>query len=304
MSDFAAKPSNTEEKRVSTLAGDRLCTKCGYNLTGQAVVREPHYDMLMVRCSECGSVASIQEYPLLGRWAGRWAMLIAAAWFALLIIFLVATSGLLFNFGLRFTSNAIYPYAMNIAELHVQWHKSLDTTTQQQQIQYQMYDRAFPFKNIDQTWWSTQDPQVLLAQAGGWSKAAQWPSTNIWGSIVVFVFLSGCFWAVLLAHLRRIWLTLFGILLIAFAALFGALYYYYDYYSMSLWGWFTAQDIANEQLGMIYYGIAISGMSIPLTLGLLLGRPVVRLLIRTLLPPRLRNWLAFLWITDGLEPPK
>ena len=296
MSDSVAKPSNMEEKRVSTLVGDRLCTKCGYNLIGQSVVREQHYDMLMVRCSECGSVASIQEYPILGRWAGRWAMLIAAAWFAISTIFLVATSGLLYNFGIRFTSNAIYPYAMNIAELHVEWYKTLDTKTQQQQIQYQMYDGAYPYKNID--------PQALLAQAGGWSKAAQWPSANIWGSIVVFVFLSGCFWAVLLTHLRRIWLILFSILPIAFAALFGALYYYNDYYSMSLWGWFTAQDIANEQLGMIYYGIAISGMSIPFILGLLFGRPVVRLLIRTLLPPRLRNSLAFLWIADGLEPPK
>ena len=74
----AASSSGTERRTVSILVGDRLCTKCGYNLTGQPVLREPHYEMLIVRCPECGAVAALQEYPVLGRWAGRWAALLAA----------------------------------------------------------------------------------------------------------------------------------------------------------------------------------------------------------------------------------
>ena len=36
----AESPAPTEQ-RVSTLVGDRLCIGCGYNLAGQAVLREP-----------------------------------------------------------------------------------------------------------------------------------------------------------------------------------------------------------------------------------------------------------------------
>ena len=78
------------EQRISTLVGDRLCIKCGYNLTGQHVLREPHYEMLIVRCPECATVASMQEYPLLGRWAGRWAALAAGLWFLLAFGLLMA----------------------------------------------------------------------------------------------------------------------------------------------------------------------------------------------------------------------
>lgn len=304
MSESTVTPINLEEKRVSTLAGNRLCTKCGYNLIGQSVVREPHYDMLMVRCSECGSVASIQEYPLLGRWAVRWAMLIAALWFALSTLFLLATSGLLYSFSNSITTIAIYPYAMSIAELQVEWYEAIDAQTQQQQMfQYQLSQGAYPYINIDQTWWSTQDSQALLASSGGWSKVGQWPSASMLISLSLYIFLVGCFWAVLLTHLRRIWLILFCFLPIVLAAVFGAMQYSSDNLSLTNWGWLTAQDIANDQLGMIFFNIANTLMLVPLIVGIIFGRSIVRLLIRLLLPHRLCNSLAFLWIADGLEPP-
>ena len=68
------KGTRTEE-RVSVTYGDRLCTHCHYNLIGQPVLREPYYSMLIVRCPECGTVAAMQEYPQLGRWANRWSVI-------------------------------------------------------------------------------------------------------------------------------------------------------------------------------------------------------------------------------------
>ena len=61
------------EERVSALDGDRLCTNCHYNLIGQPVLREPYYQMFIVRCPECATVAALQEFPPLGRWSHRWA---------------------------------------------------------------------------------------------------------------------------------------------------------------------------------------------------------------------------------------
>ncbi|MEM7227696.1 MAG: hypothetical protein AAF432_02670 [Planctomycetota bacterium] len=85
-------PSSAEsarEERVSSLVGDRFCTDCGYNLMGQPVLREPHYNMLIVRCPECGTIAAPQEYPLAGRWTNRF----VSAGAVLLLLFSVAFFG-------------------------------------------------------------------------------------------------------------------------------------------------------------------------------------------------------------------
>ena len=50
------------ETRVDVLSGDRCCARCGFNLYGQTIIREPHYGLLMVRCPECGTAAAMQEY--------------------------------------------------------------------------------------------------------------------------------------------------------------------------------------------------------------------------------------------------
>ena len=55
------KQAIAREQRVSVIVGDRLCVHCGYNLTGQNIYREPYYELLIARCPECGSVASVLE---------------------------------------------------------------------------------------------------------------------------------------------------------------------------------------------------------------------------------------------------
>src|SRR4051812_32614115 len=82
-------------RRGSTVVGDRLCIRCGVNLVGQPIVREPVYGMFLIRCPECSTAASLQEYPLLGRWAGRLAALIAALWLLFVVATLLATTGII-----------------------------------------------------------------------------------------------------------------------------------------------------------------------------------------------------------------
>jgi hypothetical protein len=89
--------ARTPEVRISTVVGDRLCIKCGFNLSGQPVVRESVYGMAIVRCPECSTIASLQEYPLLGRWARRIAAALAALWLLLLIGGTFATAGIMFG---------------------------------------------------------------------------------------------------------------------------------------------------------------------------------------------------------------
>ncbi len=302
MSDSSQATTSGKEERVSTLVGDRLCTKCGYNLTGQPVVREPHYGMLIVRCSECATVASVQEYPLLGRWAGRWAMLAAAMWFAASTVFLFATGSAIIGSAMAVVETASRPLALAIAEHQLVWLKEQDPNSLGPQLQWQISMGAQTYVTLDLNWWATQDPAALLVEAGGWTGGADWSALGVWGWFSVYILAAGCFWAVLLAHLRRKWLVLFSILPVGIASLFAIAIYAGD--TTAAGGWVTAMTVAEQQLGPLFCGLSIAFALIPLNLGLIFGRPLTRLLIRALLPPRLRNSLALLWTTDGLDPPR
>ena len=302
MSDSSQATTSGREERVSTLVGDRLCTKCGYNLTGQAVVREPYYGMLIVRCSECATVASVQEYPLLGRWAGRWAMLGAAMWFAASAVFLLATGSAIIGSAMSVVDTASRPLALTIAEHHLAWLQAQDPDSIGPQLQWQLTAGPQMYTTLDPDWWATQDPAALLVEAGGWTSGADWSALGRWGWLSVYILAAGCFWAVLLAHLRRKWLMLFSVLPVGIASLFAIAIYVGD--TTVAGGWVTAMTVAEQQLGPIFCGLSIAFALIPLNLGLFFGRPFTRLLIRALLPPRLRSSLALLWTTDGLDPPR
>ncbi|MBL8759994.1 MAG: hypothetical protein JNL50_01710 [Phycisphaerae bacterium] len=82
-------------ERIAIVSGDRVCGSCGFNLHAQHVVREEHYNMLMVRCPECGQVASLHEYPVLGPWAKRVGFVLAAFWLLVMLAAVAATTGAL-----------------------------------------------------------------------------------------------------------------------------------------------------------------------------------------------------------------
>ena len=66
----AGRPNPTEgsrgpdarAERIAVVTGTRLCIRCGFNLTGQMILREPAYDLLIARCPECGTPPPV-PYP-------------------------------------------------------------------------------------------------------------------------------------------------------------------------------------------------------------------------------------------------
>lgn len=283
------------DQRVSVLAGDRLCTGCGYNLTGQPVVREAHYQMLIVRCPECGTVASVQEYPLLGRWAGRWAAVLAASWFVAALVLMLATAVLL-----------------TAAAGTIGWAAASRFTTRIAQLQNARYEEAVAQGNVayGTTVVSEEEIEALLADAGGWAGAADFQALSNWVWLSVLAFAIGCFWATFLAHLRRPWLILVGLLLVALAAAIKAtgtwgagpammMQYAWFGYSMATW---PGMQTYERIVAVVAY-LSLAFACLPLCAGLWLGRSTTRGLIRALLPPRMRSALALLWTADGLEPP-
>ncbi len=295
----------TPPKRVSTLAGDRLCIKCGYNLTGQPVVRETHYDMLIVRCPECGTVASLQEYPLLGRWAGRWATVLAAGWFFFILAFTFATAGMIVGMSDMAANRASKPYATHLAQRQYEdlTDQQAQGTLPQQSLWVIQQQQPVPLAILDSAWMAKQDFPAILAEVGGWAAVIDLKALWTWGWLALWALPFGCAWAVVLVHLRRRWLVAFGLVPVALAA---ALVLFGHVSESNVFGgssWVPAEQFATQRVGLPVNFATVAFALIPLSVALVVGRSVLRGVIRALLPPRLRGALALLWTADGLDPP-
>ncbi len=281
-------PDPAPEPRISTLLADRPCSTCCFNLVGQSIVRERHYAMLIVRCPECGTVASLQEYPLLGRWANRWAALAAALWFLLATALTFGIAGIIFGFTMGTMQTTVQPLATLISKKHDEHQMSTGVAANQYNSWY----------ITDTAWWDTVDKAALIKEAGGWSGAIQWWGLLIWViAFSILVPLSAA-WSIAAAH-RRGWkllLTFLPILLIAAA--------FWSSSNLVAGPYVSVHDLAGRTAAPVLLPICAALAILALLIGALFGRPLARCMVTLWLPPRLRVPLSFLWICDGKNPPK
>lgn len=354
-------PTSGSEQRVSILVGDRLCVSCGFNLHGQHIVREPRYSMLMVRCPECGTVASLQEFPLLGKWMTRWAALLAVIWLLLLLGLTLGTAGATYGLSRGVVSTTVGPVAREITRSHGEWYRttleaeaqreqqaaetaaiaSLEartaaqqtiltmtqlqaagttltpeqveamrsaavtlqqiSTTQQTNPQAQNIQNWYGDTWIEKSWWESQDKQKLAASAGT-SLSAETVRMILIASLVLLTL--GILWSVVLIHGRIARRAAACLVVVGFAWAFWAIG---RQSSSTIWNGGTTylyvNDLAESFAGTVPYSLASTWCAAMLFVGMCIGRRCARLLIRLLLPPRLRGPLAILWTTDGLPPP-
>jgi hypothetical protein len=294
------KPQSGSDATVSFVHGDRLCIRCGYNLLGQPVVRERHYEMLIVRCPECGTVASIQEYPLLGRWANRWAALLAALWFLVLVVLLFVTSIQVMDLAWTVGNLSCRSYADAIAAKQTVWLNERGEDPSDYQYGFE-YRGAGYYTLFDPDFKDECDFDALLAERGGWVAMTDWPALLEWPMAFLYLSPLGAVWSVALIHIRRGWLAIPALVILGVA------------FAMGLWwgqqmdwmmGVDSCGDQAHAQIGRWFTIASLIFAFFPLMLGMVLGRPVVRLFVRLLLPPRMRGALAILWTAEGLPPPR
>lgn len=298
--------NSSPQARASTVVGDRLCIACGYNLVGQAIVREAHYDMLIVRCPECATVASVQEYPLLGRWVNRWGAVLAALW-------LIVSMALWFGSAL-----AIFGFSIAAAELsadrygHVLYEK-FSAWQSQQAAQFALNAASgqvtgggsvrvvMPGGSADfSAWWRQQDRAAILRDSGGLFGGFNWILWYLWMWAAIVSVMLGIMWATLLMARGRVALTFWACALVLTAALIG-LIPAMDWMATDP-GW--THRAAVQQVGPLTMALTLLWVWVWLTMGVIIGRSAARGLIRLMLPPRLRSSLAFLWLADGLDPPR
>jgi hypothetical protein len=284
------------EQRVSNLVGDRLCITCGYNLIGQPVLREPHYQMLIVRCPECATVASLQEYPLLGRWANRWAVALASLWLLTLIVLWIGSGAAIFGIGVGAAEVASEKYREYLSDEFQQWVLS----RQQQTTTQPTPGRVSWNVNDYETWIRQQDMPALFQKAGGWRGAIEWRVLWVWLALIAAAATLGCIWSVALLGRKKRGLLLWGGAIMIVAVGFSMIAFADWYLQDRFWYWRTAEREICPSMMVISLALG----AVALIAGLMCGRSLTRGLIRALLPPRLRWSLAQLWIADGLELPR
>ena len=329
----------TEDRRVGTIQGDRLCAGCGFNLIGQPIMREARYDLLIARCPECGAVASLQEYPVLGRWANRWAALLGAAWLLAMLLLLLGPSGLLYasilgisrsaslEMGevigdryLHYVVDRIEQGAPARGQIESQWfnwlqqteraiqgiaagsNAPLPTSISQEAIEQAAANLRY-WASIDPAWWAMQDQRAIRAEAGGLRVALASVGLGAWFWLVVLTAFYGMVLSVALIHRRRRAVLVAALLPIVLAAVVSVVFQSPDLTYAAMNG-MQARELARQSMALPIVGGTVAIAYACIAAGVVFGRPLARLALRALLPPRLCGALAYLWTAEGRDPPR
>jgi len=323
MTDLPAEPThaapNPSDERVGVIEGDRVCVQCGFNLLGQAVIRERHYQALIVRCPECSAVAALHEYPLLGRWAKRLALLLAAAWLAVIIAGIALYSVTFYGLGVSTVQSGSVELGEVIGDHYIEWQQEMierhrdDPSAPAALMQYphlsQMLTQVQAGQNIyygsgyvDPIWLEEQDEQSFLRESGGLAGAVVSARLIEWIFFGLIAFAMGSAMAIALLHQPPWRVAAIALLPITTGAIV-MLYFTPEpnpWGTSAYWTMFVAQRMLWIRLGLV-------AMTFYLTctwVGIFAGRPLARAVIRGAIPPRLRAPLTVLWTSKGLPPPR
>ncbi len=256
------------------LQSDHFCPTCHYNLHGQPVTVDERLQIPVCTCPECGRILAVGGFTTAAQpWFNRLITAMLALW-ALAVIAMVFLA--VFCFGA-------------LQNLH------LEVFT---------YNRMAAPDGRTVEWGVNKAGVSGPVYAGTNEPAPRWryvrsfipndqlehrdnPAPFIVFFSVALGFLFGMFAVVFLWHWGR---SRYRILAIApfLAAGFVIFILLYDRDYADLTNWAVSRVLA-------YAGV----QSAAVLLGVGLGRPLARVLVRAVVPPKPRQHLAFLWLADG-----
>lgn len=282
--DPRSQQDNTQ--RLGELVGDRLCAKCCFNLSGQTIIREPHYQLLIVRCPECGTPAALQEYPLLGRWANRVGYIFAGLVVLTMIGSILISSFINWGFCEGMTDSLTSRYGMHIQQAY------------QAQAANAGPQPNNPYMSFDQQWWTSVDQWAMFRDAGSWSGAIDWRGLLIAIPQVLVLGAVGVFLSVVGPNLRSWKCVIPPLLVFIFSGLFVIMAY-------STNSWYYYGGMAARYQLLPYLGPMVLAIgALAMLVGLLVGRTMARWIVIIFLPPRLRGPAGYLWRADGKAMPR
>jgi hypothetical protein len=261
---------------------DRFCDGCGYNLRTQPVRREARTGLLLCRCPECGSFQPARDSATAGRaWLWRLGTLALFIW-----ILVILWTG--FGLGAAQVGLTLVPL-----EEFTTYRQSVITRP----VPPLPALSSLPVGLRAQTITVTTQGSVSVTRTTTWQREVR-ENVEYYAEFIALLrgssfalgFVLAMLAAVVFHHWRR-WGYFVVVTVVTVAA--GVLVWcIWRNDQPHLLDWATPHIIA-QAAAHFAGGLA----------GILLGRPFARLVVTLILPPRIRQVLAFLWLADGKQPP-
>lgn len=284
-----------QDERLGILGADRPCAGCGFNLHGATIFREQHYRLVAVRCPECGTVAALQEYPAISRWAARLSGLGAIAYLLVALGSLIIVGTIMWGMCEMVADDVTAPYQNRIdaaASEHVAKKNPANPVG------------VYMPPIVVQDWWEALPPSKFLADHGGVRGALNWWGLADWGYVFPLFLMFGVLWSVLFSHVRRAKLMLLMLL----PTIIGLAFYYSAFrrYASSAGPFYygSGTRFAALQVGWIPALMTFGFCLATLVAAAIVGRSLGRWFLQTTLPPRLLPAFSFLWTTDNKPLPR
>lgn len=277
------QPPVPPPKRAAHLETDVFCERCGYNLHGQPVERDPRLGLMVCRCPECGGWhAAGRGITSASLWLARLATLVLFLW---VLIVLFAIFWLCMGFGaVQVTHVDEFSYRHWIADDGQPIERDASrgwvySGTTRPATPDRIVRRAYPPKD-DNFSAERHREQILI---GSIILVLCDLSLGLVGGMLLVTF----FW-----HWKRSRYTLTLLLPFAIAAFVVAAMLYADDDYTDIRGWAASRILMHAALQAVF-----------LYIGIRIGRPLARGLLRMFIPPRPRQVFAFLWRADDKPMP-
>ncbi|MBL4698111.1 MAG: hypothetical protein JKX70_04690 [Phycisphaerales bacterium] len=294
--EFKSEPSISSTSS-NQIQADRACIKCGFNLYGQVVSKEPHYGLAIAICPECNTVAALQSYPTMSLWVNRYRALIGGIWIVLLIAAFVVNVMLLVEYTQSATVTAGEHLAEIIGEHYEEWARSQPGENFVPRIPITS-PNYYQWVLVSQDWREEQLSSVVK-QAGGYWKNINSGFAFYFIPASIFGLFTGVFWSLTLLGSSRKRAILIPVSACLIAAGWILVSRAIDSPGQD-WSRNIAGQIYEPLLGplMIFFQFVIMAISV------LFARKIARFVIKLTLPPRARVPFSIFWTCDGLELPK
>lgn len=304
-----------QQARISTIGGDRLCTRCGFNLFGQPVQKDAGTGLMVSRCPECGAAAALQEYPGPFR-ALKWISgALIAVWLLMVLGLIAGTTAIMMGTTVGTREMTVEETGSEIAKRHKDW---FDKTKQDAELQKQVDAGTLSLAAkqtilqqiqvgnwalVSDTWWQTVDQQEIVRWPwkGGNEHVAQ---TALLGAFLGLGLLCcGMALATAMPGMRG---KRFLLVVIVTCGL-ACLGYEMVVLTTRIAGWrptpgfVTAREHAYRTVPAAVGFLMIAMQGAVLLVGLFIGRKIARWIVKGTLPPRLARQLHVLWEADNLS---
>jgi prepilin signal peptidase PulO-like enzyme (type II secretory pathway) len=271
-------------QRHAQIEVDTFCVECGYNLHGQPVTRDERLGIFVCRCPECG------RFHPAGTGTTATSTWMSRLGTALLVLWVL------------FVLHAIFWICMGLGAVQVvhleTFSYSKMVANDGRDVEWgQVTNAAGTPGGWGAIYADTKQPAPNWKMIRTFTRPENYPKWG-WEEIALYVFFgaaigftTGVLLVVFFWHWRRKRYPLVMILPFAIAAVVATVSYYAEEYG-PLFGWAVSRLLMYAALEAAF-----------ISLGILVGRPIMRGLLRTFIPPRPRQHFAFLWRADGKTMP-